>query len=67
MGTGGRGAAEVGALEGRTGIGFVNPEEGTLGFTGGPGCTIGGSRSEIRGKFSLGKIIGACLNWSSVF
>jgi hypothetical protein len=62
MGTGGSGAAEAGALEGRTGIGFVNPEEGTLGFTGAPGCTMGGSYSEIRGKSSLGKIMGACLN-----
>ena len=62
METGPDGVPEVGALEGRTGIGFVNPDDGILGFTGGPGCTKGGSKSEIRGKVSFGKIIGACLN-----
>ena len=62
MGTGPDGEAEAGALEGRTGIGLVNPDDGTLGFTGGPGLTIGCSTSEIRGKSSFGKIMGACLN-----
>jgi hypothetical protein len=58
----GTGAAEAGAFEGRTGIGFVNPEDGKLGLTGGPGLTIGGSSSEIRGKSSFGNSMGACLN-----
>jgi hypothetical protein len=62
MGTGPKGVAKAGADEGRTDIGFVNPEDGTLGFTGGPDFTSGCSESEIRGKSSFGKIMGACLN-----
>lgn len=62
MGAGPDGVAEAGAEEGRTGIGFVNPEDGTLGLAGVAGFTIGGSISEIRGKSSFGKIMGDCLN-----
>jgi len=60
----GRGAAEAGALDGLTGIGLVNPDDGKLllGVTGGPGGTIGVSNSDILGKSSLGNSIGACLN-----
>jgi hypothetical protein len=60
-------------------MGLVKPEEGKLlglvgagvvdsaGATGLPGGMSGGSRSLIVESFSLGKSIGACLNWVSVF